>query len=367
MGASMPTSESPIDGLWAVIPAGGAGTRLWPLSRTSSPKFLHDLTGSGRSLLQGTVDRLAPLVGDRFLVVTGVEHREAVVAQLAGLDPAAVLAEPSPRDSMAAIGLGAAVLERRDPAGVMGSFAADHVIADRPAFADAVRLAAELAAEGWLVTLGIEPTHPSTAFGYIEVGEQVPGHPGAHLAAGFVEKPAVDVAERYLASGSYRWNAGMFVVSPTVLLDLLARWHPEFAERLRGLAADPSRIEEVWPTLPRIALDHAVAEPASDAGRVAVVPASIGWEDVGDFDSLASLLEADLGHLTVLGDEEVVSGVDSSGLVVAGSGRVISVVGLDDIVVVDTPDALLVTSRERAQDVKQVVSRLRQDGRADLV
>ena len=131
----MPTSERPIDGLWAVIPAGGAGTRLWPLSRTSSPKFLHDLTGSGRSLLQETVDRLTPLVDDRFLVVTGAAHRDAVVAQLAGLDPAAVLAEPSPRDSMAAIGLGAAVLERRDPATVMGSFAADHVIADRPAFA----------------------------------------------------------------------------------------------------------------------------------------------------------------------------------------------------------------------------------------
>jgi mannose-1-phosphate guanylyltransferase len=362
----MPAIESPIDGLWAVIPAGGAGTRLWPLSRTSSPKFLHDLTGSGRSLLQETVDRLSPIVEDRFLVVTGAHHRDAVVAQLPGLDPAAVLAEPEPRDSMAAIGIGAALLERRHPGAVMGSVAADHVVADLAAFTEAVRLAADLAAEGWLVTVGIEPTHPSTAFGYIEMGEPLAGHRGAHLAAGFVEKPSVDVAERYLASGSYRWNAGMFVVSPTVLLDLLARWHPDFAERLRELAADPSRIKEVWPSLPRIALDHAVAEPASDLGRVAVVPASIGWEDVGDFDSLAGLLEADLGHLTILGDDDAVNGIDSSGLVVAAGGRVISVVGLDDIVVVDTPDALLVTSRARAQDVKRVVSQLRQDGRSDL-
>jgi mannose-1-phosphate guanylyltransferase len=356
----------PIESLWAVIPAGGAGTRLWPLSRTSSPKFLHDLTGSGRTLLQETVDRLAPLVEDRLLVVTGASHRDAVVAQLDGVDPAAVLAEPSPRDSMAAIGLGAAVLERRDPGAVMGSFAADHVVADPDAFAEAVRLAAEVAREDWLVTLGIEPTHASTAFGYIRMGEPLAQHPGAHAVDGFVEKPSIEVADQYLASGSHRWNAGMFVVRPGVLLDLLAQWHPDFADQLRRIAADPSRLEEIWPTLPQIALDHAVAEPASDAGRVAVVPASIGWDDIGDFDSLSHLLEADIGHLTVLGEGTCVRGVDSSGLVVAGTGRVISVVGLDDIVVVDTPDALLVTTRDRAQDVKQVVNRLRQDGRTDL-
>ena len=355
-----------IENLWAVIPAGGAGTRLWPLSRTSSPKFLHDLTGGGRSLLQETVARMAPLVDDRFLVVTGAAHREAVMAQLDGLEPAAVLAEPSPRDSMAAIGLGAALLERRDPEAVMGSFAADHVVTDPDAFADAVRLAVEVARDDWLVTIGIEPTHASTAFGYMLTGEPLADHPGAHVVAAFVEKPAIDLADQYLASGSYRWNAGMFVVRPRVLLDLLARWHPEFAQRLRRIAADPAGLENLWPTLPQIALDHAVAEPASDAGRVAVVPAAIGWEDIGDFDSLSHLLESDPGHLTVLGEGGSVRGVDSSGLVVAGTDRVISVVGLDDIVVVDTPDALLVTSRNRAQDVKQVVQRLRQDGRSDL-
>jgi mannose-1-phosphate guanylyltransferase len=355
-----------IEKLWAVIPAGGAGTRLWPLSRTSSPKFLHDLSGSGRTLLQQTVDRLTPLVEDRFLVVTGASHREAVVAQLDGLDPTSVLAEPSPRDSMAAIGLAAALLELREPEAIMGSFAADHVVTDPDAFAEAVERAAAVARDDWLVTLGIEPTHPSTAFGYIRMGDPLAEHPGAHAVAGFVEKPSIDVAEQYLASGNHRWNAGMFVVRPGILLDLLARWHPDFADRLRQIAADPSRLEHLWPSLPQIALDHAVAEPAADAGRVAVVPAAMGWDDIGDFDSLSHLLEADLGNLTVLGEGSSVRGIDSSGLVVAGSGRVISVVGLDDIVVVDTPDALLVTSRERAQDVKQVVARLREDGRADL-
>src|SRR5215218_7841141 len=148
---------SSIDHFWAVIPAGGAGTRLWPLSRSSAPKFLHDLTGGGRSLLQDTHDRLAPLAEDRFLVVTGVAHRPAVVGQLPELDPDAVLAEPSPRDSMAAIGLAAALLERRDPQAVMGSFAADHVIPDRDVFAESVQVAVEVARDDWLVTLGIEP------------------------------------------------------------------------------------------------------------------------------------------------------------------------------------------------------------------
>src|SRR5689334_7743506 len=159
-----------IEHFWAVIPAGGAGTRLWPLSRSSSPKFLHDLTGSGRSLLVETHERLAPLAGDRFVVVTGAAHHAAVSAQLASLGSDAVLAEPSPRDSMAAIGLAAALLERRDPEAVMGSFAADHVIADRAAFGACVETAVEAARAGWLVTLGIEPTHPSSAFGYIHVG-----------------------------------------------------------------------------------------------------------------------------------------------------------------------------------------------------
>jgi mannose-1-phosphate guanylyltransferase len=357
---------SAIDRFWAVIPAGGAGTRLWPLSRSSSPKFLHDLTGSGRSLLQGTVDRLGPLVDDRILVVTGAAHHDAVRRQLDGLAEGAVIAEPSPRDSMAAVGLAAAVIERRDPDAVMGSFAADHVISEPEAFADAVRTAVDVAADGWLVTLGIHPTHPSTAFGYIHLGDPLPGRPGAAVAAAFVEKPAADIAEGYLATGRYRWNAGMFVVRPGVLLDLLGRWHPDFATRLREIAEDPTRLEDVWPTLPRIALDHAVAEPAADAGRVAVVPASFGWDDIGDFDSLAASLEHDLGHLTVLGDASRVGSIDSSGLVVAASGRVVHVVGLDDVVVVDTEDALLVTTRARAQDVKQVVARLRQEGRTDL-
>ncbi len=368
---------SSLDNFWAVIPAGGAGTRLWPLSRSSSPKFLHDLTGSGRSLLQATHDRLSPLAEDRFLVVTGRAHREAVLAQLPEVAPDRVVAEPSARDSMAAIGLAAAVLEREHPDAVMGSFAADHVIADPEGFRDAVRLAVAAARDDWLVTLGIDPTFPSSAFGYVHLGQDLPGHPGTFAVREFVEKPSVEVAETYLATGAYRWNAGMFVVRPRVLLDLLADRDPDFAAALRRIAADPASLEAGWPDLPKIALDHAVAEPAASAGRVVTVPASFGWDDVGDFDSLATILDqlaaADGGSdeaaatgPTVLGDADLVTAIEASGLVVPGSGRRVAVLGLDDVVVVDTPDALLVTTRARAQQVKDVVAALKEQGRGDL-
>jgi mannose-1-phosphate guanylyltransferase len=358
-----------IDGFWAVVPAGGAGTRLWPLSRSSSPKFLHDLTGAGRTLLEQTHDRLAPLVEDRFLVVTGRAHEPGVRAQLPALGPGAVLAEPSPRDSMAAIGLAAAILERRAAESgedvVMGSFAADHVISEPEAFHRTVGEAVAAAREDWLVTIGIEPTFPSSAFGYIRQGDRLPGHEHARTVDAFVEKPSVSVAEEYLTTGRYRWNAGMFVVRPGVLLDLLAVRSPDFAATLRELGAAPQRIGELWPALPKIAIDHAVAEPAADAGRVATVPGDFGWDDVGDYDSLAGML-GDAEELSVLGDPGLVLSQQSTGLVVPGSGRVVAVIGLDDVVVVDTPDGLLVTSRERAQDVKAVVAELKEQGRAEL-
>ncbi|TWH00717.1 mannose-1-phosphate guanylyltransferase [Nocardioides sp. J9] len=358
----MPADEIP--GFWAVVPAGGAGTRLWPLSRSGSPKFLHDLTGSGRSLLEQTRDRLAPIVGDRLVVVTGTAHRDAVRRQLHELPEDGVIAEPSARDSMAAIGLAAAFLEQRG-AEVMGSFAADHVIADDAVFASAVADAVAAARDGWLVTIGIEPTFASSAFGYIHQGDTLDGHPGVRTVVEFVEKPSVPVAEEYLATGSYRWNAGMFVVRPSVLLDLLAEQDPEFAANLRAIAAEPDRLPELWEKLPRIAIDHAIAEPAAAAGKVATVPGAFGWDDVGDFDSLAGLL-GEQEDVTVLGDDALAQVIGSSGIVVPGSGRMVAVVGLDDVVVVDTPDALLVTTRARAQEVKNIVSALKDQGRTDL-
>ena len=269
-------------------------------------------------MLQATVDRLEPLTGDRVVVVTGAAHADAVRAQLPGLAGDQVLAEPSPRDSMAAIGLAAAVVERQDPQAVIGSFAADHVIPDTAAFESVIREAAEVAREGHLVTIGIEPTSPA-----------------------FVEKPDAVRAAQYVASGEFRWNAGMFVVRAATLLDLLAQWHHELAAGVRAIAASPERLDELWPGLTRIAIDHAVAEPAADAGHVVVVPAPFTWDDVGDFASLAELLPPVEGEpgLRVLGSVDDVTTIDASGIVAAAGGRRVAVVGIEDVVVIDTPDA----------------------------
>lgn len=352
--------------LWAVVPAGGAGTRLWPLSRAHAPKFLHDLGGSGRTLLQATYDRLEPLVGERLLVVTGALHQVAVRGQLPELPGDQVIAEPLPRDSMAAIGLAAAIIERQDPEAVIGSFAADHVIADPEAFRACVTEAAQVARTGVLVTLGIEPDFPSTGFGYIKLGERLTDFPTAHAVASFVEKPDAATATAYVASGDYRWNAGMFVARASVVLDLLAEGHPDLARDLRAIAAEPERIDELWSGLTKIAIDHAIAEPAAAAGKVAVVPGSFGWEDIGDFEALTGLVSSSTDGVKVLGDTGQVIAQQSSGLVVAGTGRTIAVLGLENVVVVDTGDALLVTTTEHAQEVKAVVDALKQSGRTDL-
>jgi len=291
-----------------------------------------------------------------------------VRAQLPGLAGDQVLAEPSPRDSMAAIGLAAAVVERQDPQAVIGSFAADHVIPDTAAFESVIREAAEVAREGHLVTIGIEPTSPATGFGYIRAGEALPGFATALRAVEFVEKPDAVRAAQYVASGEFRWNAGMFVVRAATLLDLLAQWHHELAAGVRAIAASPERLDELWPGLTRIAIDHAVAEPAADAGHVVVVPAPFTWDDVGDFASLAELLPPVEGEpgLRVLGSVDDVTTIDASGIVAAAGGRRVAVVGIEDVVVIDTPDAVLVTTRSRAQDVKAVVDALKAQGRTDL-
>lgn len=357
------------DRLWAVVPAGGAGTRLWPLSRAASPKFLLDLTASGRTLIQSTVDRLVPLVGDRVVVVTGAAHEKEVRRQLPQLTR--VLAEPSPRDSMAAIGLAAAQLEREEPDALIASFAADHVITDQAAFEACVREAAEVADDGLLVTIGIEPTYAAIGFGYVRGGEALPGFPTARIVTEFVEKPDAARAADYLRSGDYRWNAGMFVARASTLLDLLAVEHPDLASGLRAIADDPASLQERWPGLTRIAIDHAVAEPAAAAGQVAMVPGPFGWEDVGDYAALGELTRsatssAEPQGVQVLGDRSLVLSHAATGLVVPAGGRTIAVVGLEHVVVVDTGDALLVTDYAHAQDVKAIVEALKKSGRTDL-
>jgi len=372
MSATPPPSGT-IPGFAAVVPAGGVGSRLWPLSRADRPKFLLDLLGEGRTLLQATLDRLEPLA-ENTLVVTGERHAAAVAAQLPLLGASSIVAEPSPRDSMAAIALAAAILEQRHGPVVMGSFAADHVIRKQEAFDAAVRAAAEVARTGKVVTIGISPTGPSEAFGYIESGDALSGAgagagAGANAGAGaarevtaFTEKPDAATAAAFLETGRYFWNAGMFVVRTDVLLGHLDRLQPTMASGVRAIAAawdGPDRasaLAALWPTLTRIAIDHAIAEPVAAEGGVAVVPADLDWHDVGDFDSLAELLPPRADGVTVLDRDQPTAIHGSPGAVVIGGSRPVVIVGIPGAVVVDSGDALLITTRAAAQDVKHAAA-----------
>ncbi|MFG1608634.1 mannose-1-phosphate guanylyltransferase [Actinoplanes sp. NPDC049265] len=360
-------------GLYAVILAGGSGTRLWPLSRAGHPKFLHPLTGTEASLLQATADRIGPLVKPADIyVVTGVSHAAAVSRQLTSLPVDNILVEPSPRDSCAAIALAAAVIARREPDALMASFASDHLVANSSEFVEVVRRAMDGARQGLLMTLGITPTRPETGYGYLQCGGVVGDGPVLAVEE-FKEKPAFEVAESYVKSGNYLWNAGMFVWRVDVFLTELARQQPQLHAGISRIAQDwdTARREEVlgevWPTLPRISVDYAVMEGAAAVGRVGTVPGDFGWNDVGDFHTLGEVLAADSSGNVVVGKESLAKpGVllrETEGLVVVpNSGRLVAALGIRNLIIVDTPDAVLVCPRERAQEVKHLVDELKELG-----
>ena len=365
------------DDFYSVIPAGGIGSRLWPLSRADAPKFLHDLTGSGKTLLRDTWDRLIPLSGaERIMVVTGRAHRAAVEDQLPDLTDPNVVLESEPKDSSAAIGLAAAILLRREPDVIVGSFAADHVIKDWRGFRRAVGEGIAVARAGYIATIGITPTDPAIGFGYIQCGAalQIEGAPNAVMVESFVEKPDLATAERYLADGVHLWNGGMFISRADVLLAQLGESQPELLAGLTELAEawdTPRRgsvVDKVWPGLAKVAIDYTVAEPAAASGRLVVIPGDFDWDDVGDFASIAKLHSGGrTSDLAILGENARVLADASTGVVISGSGRLISLIGVTDIVVVDTPDALLVTTTANAQRVKSVVDALKLSGRNDVL
>ena len=369
--------------LHVIIPAGGAGTRLWPLSRRRRPKFLLDLAGTGRTLLQGTVDRLEESASS-VSIVTGQAHRDGVLAQLpefASSDNRTLLIEPSGRDSMAAIGLAAYVVrERFGDDAIVGSFAADHLIARPELLRSAVETAIGAARAGYVVTIGLTPTEASTAYGYIAPGPaladgsgEADAERGARRVAEFVEKPDADTAARYVAAG-YLWNAGMFIVSAGVLASHLARLLPDMHARLETIARawGTPEFDEVladnWPHLTKIAIDHAIAEPVAADGGVAVVPADaeLGWTDLGDFEALTGIV-AEAGNLGEALRVESDGAAVFGSLAQDGEGPLVALVGVPDVAVALTPDAILVTRRDRAQSVKAVVDELADLGRSDLL
>ncbi|MBR6459579.1 MAG: mannose-1-phosphate guanylyltransferase [Actinomycetaceae bacterium] len=336
----------------SIIPAGGIGSRLWPLSRADQPKFLTDFTGSGASMLQETVARLKK-VTDTCTIVTGEKYAEAVESLFPSM---CVLAEPSPRGTMPAIALAAGIISYQDPQAIVGSFAADHYIRDEQAFSQAVACAVEAARAGYIATIGIQPDSPSTAYGYIKRDEELEV-PGAYLATDFVEKPDAELAQQYVDSGHYFWNAGIFIAKASVLLERLEALRPDIAQPISEIAGAwgspdyEETLARLWPTIPDTVIDRVIAEPCASEGRVAVVPASMGWSDIGDFDSLAEIVDG-------ADTQENVLAIDSPDSLVLGADKPVVLLGIEGAVVVETPEALLVTRRDCAQDVKKIVERL---------
>ncbi|MBZ5587301.1 MAG: NTP transferase domain-containing protein [Acidobacteriia bacterium] len=355
--------------LFALVMAGGAGTRFWPLSRRSRPKQLLPFA-QGRSLLSATVDRLSPLVAPgRTLVVTSQEVVEAVRAELPRLPRENVLAEPEGRDTAACVGWVAWRLARTAPGAVMLVVPADHLIPDGVALRSALSAAAATAfARGGLVTLALRPTRPETGFGYIEMGE-LTGAAGAHevhVVRRFVEKPDKAMAEEFLAAGNFRWNSGMFAWTVKAIEAAIREHLPGLAAGLDGLmgatdtVGEPEALQRHYPALQRVSVDFGVMEKATPVWAVGV---DFAWSDVGSWGGLSEVLPSSQDGVA-FGD---VVAVDSERSVLISDGPLVATVGVHDLVVVATRDAVLVVPRDQVQRVKELVEKLRSEGRDEIL
>jgi mannose-1-phosphate guanylyltransferase len=357
-----------------VIMAGGSGTRFWPLSRRNRPKQFLALTGEA-PLLAATVQRLPPLARpDRTYVVCGPQHARVARRLLPGLPAENFIVEPCPRNTAPCVGLAALHVAARDPKGVMAMLPADHHVARPEAFREAVAAAAQLAETGAIATVGIRPSRPETGYGYLRIGPRIAvrtrgkARLTAHKVARFVEKPDMVTAARYLAEGGYLWNSGIFVFRADVILEEIGHAMPVLREQLETIGRDlgtprySRTLKRVFPGCPAISIDYGVMEKSQ---RIAVVSADFGWSDVGSFAALSEVRETD-GEGNVIEGEAMVLG-GRNDVVLAGAGRPVALIGLDDVIVVDAGDAVLVCRRDRAQDVRKAVDELVRRGREDLV
>lgn len=351
---------------YALIMAGGVGTRLWPLSRRNRPKQSLKLVGE-RTMFEHAVDRIAPLFQpEHIFVVTGAEHVDSLMEQAPELPPQNFIVEPEGRGTAPCIGLGAIHLRRQDEEAIMAVLTADHFIADVERFRQVLVAAGQVAAEGHLVTLGIKPSYPSTGYGYIKQGESlglVEGFP-VFRAQRFTEKPSPETAMHMVESGEYSWNSGMFIWRVDRILEEFQRQMPDFyvqlveVEAALGNSGYEPTLKRVWPRVDKQTIDYGVMEGAED---VCVIPVDIGWSDVGSWASLSQLLPTDEEGNIVVGPY---LGIDTHDTLVFGSTgeRLIATIGLEGMVIVDTEDALLVCPREREQQVREIVRRLDESG-----
>jgi mannose-1-phosphate guanylyltransferase len=353
--------------MYIVILAGGSGTRFWPLSRKKTPKQLMSVFG-GRSMLQRTVERVLPLNPERVLVVTNQLQAEESRKQLAYLksDRVSVVEEPLACNTAPAIGLAATIIEREDPTAVMAVLPADHYIQDQETFRETLRKAEAAAAHWGLVTLGIVPARPETGYGYIEADSGKVAD-GIFPVRRFVEKPCREKALEFIESGNFYWNSGMFVWRADVILDRIRTHMPDLSgalatlkvpARMDHLSDMKSQIADIYGRIKPESIDYGVMEKTEG---VVVIPSSFGWSDVGSWNALPELIEADVEGNISIGSGRVVS-LDSRGCLVSGGDRLIALLGVHDLVVVDTGDALLICPRDRAQDVKKVTAELETRG-----
>jgi len=364
----------PTGTLHAVILAGGTGTRFWPLSRALMPKQLLRIVGD-RSMLALTLQRATTLVPeDRVWVVTTRSQAGEIRRELdsMGLASVRVIEEPAGKNTAAAIGLAAVHVLAEDPQSVLAVFPADHHIRDAERFGDLIRKAVEVASQGGLVTLGIEPTRPETGYGYIQRGAPLEGGPSeaaradAFQVVRFAEKPNRDKAEAYVGSGDYYWNSGIFIWRADRFVEEMARHLPghhkglsEISRLLEDGTGSSDRIEEIYGSLESISVDYGIMERGD---RVVVIPAAMGWSDVGSWETVRELLDKDENGNVLQGD---VLALDTRDCLVRSEDRLVATLGVEGLVVVDTTDALLVCSEARSQEVRAIAERLRDEDRAE--
>jgi mannose-1-phosphate guanylyltransferase len=348
--------------LYGLILAGGRGTRFWPRSRRANAKQVLKFFGD-RSLIQQTVDRLRPVLPpERIWILTNDHLRAEIVKQLPEVPKKQILAEPAQRNTAPAIGLAAHILQSIDSQAVMGVFPADHVIGKPKDYIKLLRPAFRIAKEGKIVVLGIEPRWAETGYGYIEMAK-VQGP-----VTSFREKPDAATAEQFLKAGNFYWNAGMFFWKTSVLLDELRKYLPKTATLLAGLPAFSQRqfaakMAEVFPRCENISIDYAVLEHAKNV--VGIPAGDIGWNDVGSWNAVYELQHRDAQGNAVRGDALL---ADSSGNYVDGAkSKLIALLGVHDLIVVDTPDALLIADRSKAQQVGDLVKQLEKEKRDNLL
>jgi mannose-1-phosphate guanylyltransferase len=350
--------------MYIVILAGGSGTRFWPLSRGKNPKQLMSILG-GKSMLQRTVERVLPLTPKRVLVVTNTLQAGETTAQLEQYRDRVridIVEEPAGRNTAPAIGLAAAMIAHHDPQGLMVVLPADHYITNEEEFHLAVDKGTHSARNGYLVTIGIVPSRPETGYGYIEVEAETRGS-GPYPVKRFVEKPNLEKAMQFLEAGNFFWNSGMFIWRADIIVSRIREHMPTLASALDNLVFSGDvwessdlkpQILAMYQSISGESIDYGVMEKAEN---VVVVPGSFGWSDVGSWSALPEVIENDSAENVVVNVREFVS-VDSGKCVVSGGGKVVALVGVHDLVIVDTDDALLVCGTERAQDVKKIVEEL---------